>query len=76
MAWPHNDLKKIKDMESVEACRDQCKQVEGATRFTWRGPESKPKRNRKSCFCKNLGGALETVIRRPESDVYSGLTEC
>ena len=66
----YNDLKKIKDVESVDACREACKQVEGATHFTWRGPESKHKRHRKSCFCKSLGG-LEIV-----SDVFKGVTEC
>ena len=70
-AWPHNDLKKIKNVESVEACREECKQVEGATHFTWRGPDSKPKRKRNSCFCKDKVGTPETT-----TDVYSGLTEC
>ena len=70
-ARPNNDLKKIKDVESVEACREECRQVDGATHFTWRGQDSMPKRKRKKCFCKDKSGTPET-----KTDVYSGVTQC
>ena len=76
MGWPGNDVgEKIEDVYSLEDCRKWCEGREGASRFTWRGPKSKPTSNRNSCYCKNIeeGGKLR---RKKGKNVFSGLTEC
>ena len=75
MGWPGNDVgEKIEDVESLEDCRKRCKGRE-ASRFTWRGPESEPSSNKKSCYCKNIEEDGE-LRRKKGKNVFSGLTEC
>lgn len=73
-AWPGNDVEggKIKNVTSIEDCREKCQKIDGATYFTWRGEGSKPTGKRKNCYCKKARGRSEE-----QEDVFSGLAkEC
>jgi len=81
IGWPGNDVgEKIENVETLGKCRYLC-WYRYTSRFTWRGPESKPKSNRNSCYCKRIEGdntntKNETIIREKETNVFSGWTEC
>ena len=71
ISWPGNDLQQFRNIESVQACLEACKN-QGATHFTWRGSHSMPVNKRNFCLCKDS----ESNNPMTKNDVYSALTNC